>query len=36
MEEGNDDWMKDVKAKYNTDCATFKSIAKSAVDLIVE
>jgi hypothetical protein len=36
MEEGNDDWMKDVKAKYNTDCATFKSMAKGAVDSIVE
>lgn len=36
MEEGNDEWMKDVKVKYNTDCNNFKAIAKTAIDSIVE
>jgi len=36
LEEGDDEFMKDVKAKYNTDCNTFRAIAKSAVDSIVE
>jgi hypothetical protein len=36
LEEGTDEFMKDVKAKYNTDCNTYKAIAKSAVDAIVE
>ena len=36
MEAGTDDWMKDVKTKYNTDCNLFKSIVKNAIDLIVE
>jgi RPA family protein len=36
LEEGDDEFMKDVKAKYNTDCNTFRAIAKSAVDAIVE
>ena len=36
MEKGTDDWMKDVKAKYNTNPSTYKEIAKNAVDSIVE
>jgi len=36
LEEGDDEFMKDVKAKYNTDPSVFKAIAKSAVDAIVE
>jgi RPA family protein len=36
LEEGTDEFMKDVKAKYNTDCNSYKSIVKGAVDAIVE
>jgi len=36
LEEGTDEFMKDVKAKYNTDCNSYRSIVKSAVDAIVE
>ena len=36
LEEGDDEFMKDVKAKYSTDPNVFKAIAKSAVDSIVE
>ena len=36
LEEGEDEFMKDVKAKYSTDPNVFKAIAKSAVDSIVE
>ena len=36
MEKGTDDWMNDVKTKYNTDISTFRSMAKNAVDTIVE
>jgi uncharacterized protein len=36
LEEGTDEFMKDVKAKYNTDPSVFKTIAKSAVDSIIE
>lgn len=36
MEAGTDDWMKDVKAKYNTDCNTYKTMAKNAVNSIIE
>ena len=35
-EETDDEFMKDIKAKYNTDCKFFKSIVKGAVDSIVE
>lgn len=31
-----DEWVKSVKEKYNTDCSSYKSIVKSAVDAIVE
>lgn len=36
LEEGTDEFMKDVKVKYNTDPNVFKAIVKSAIDAIVE
>lgn len=36
MEKGDDEWMKDVKTKYNTNPANFKEMTKGAVDSIVE
>lgn len=36
MEEGQDEWMKSVKEKYNTDLKLFKSIAQDAINKIVE
>lgn len=36
MESGTDEWMKEVKTKYNTDCNAYKEMVKNAVDSIVE
>jgi len=36
MESDTDDWVKDVKSKYNTNLDVFKAMTKNAVDSIIE